>query len=103
MATNFTVNAETNVEFSVDRVSENGSGTAHRTALWILDSTGTYFVLFSEDVGETEWEYNRKIGRAGDVPTGSGTAISAFDAAGSDEKIYDTKNRITQGQAPESP
>ena len=37
VATNFTANAETNVEFSVDRVSENGSGSAHRTALWILD------------------------------------------------------------------
>lgn len=83
VATNFTVNPETNVAFSVDRVSENGSGTAHRTALWILDSTGTYFVLFAEDVGETEWEFNRKIGISGDVPTGSGTAIAAFDAAGS--------------------
>ena len=83
VATNFTANAETNVEFSVDRVSENGSGSAHRTALWILDPTGTYFVLFAEDVGETAWEYNRKIGLAGDVPTGSGTAINAFDAAGS--------------------
>lgn len=83
VATNFTANAETNVSFSVDRVSENGSGSAHRAALWILDPTGTYFVLFAEDVGETEWEFNRKIGLAGDVPTGSGTAISAFDAAGS--------------------
>ena len=83
VATNFTVNAETNVVFSADRVSETGSGTAHRTALWILDSTGNYFVLFAEDVGETEWEFNRKIGLSGDVPTGSGTAIGAFDAAGS--------------------
>ena len=83
MATNYPINAETNIQFSVDRVSENGAGSAHRTALWILDKTGTYFVLFAEDVGETEWEFNRKIGLAGDVPTGSGTAISAFDASGS--------------------
>ena len=81
VATNFTANAETNVQFSVDRVSENGSGSAVRSALWILDPTGTYFVLFAQDVGETQWEYNRNIGRAGDSPTGSGTAIAAFDAA----------------------
>jgi hypothetical protein len=83
IAPSFPVNAETNVVVSVDRVAENGSGSAHRSALWILDPTGNYFVLFAEDVAETEWEYNQKIGSSSDSPTGSGNAIAAFDASGS--------------------
>jgi hypothetical protein len=79
----FPVNAETNVVASVDRVQEIGGGdavsdTAHRSALWVLDPTLSYFVLFAYNT-ENNWEYNFKIGSASDVATGSGTAIAAFN------------------------
>jgi hypothetical protein len=81
----FPVNAETNVVVSVDRVQEIGGGdaytdTAHRCALWVMDPTLSYFVLFAFNT-EDSWEYNRKIGQSGDVPTGGGTAIAAFNDA----------------------
>jgi hypothetical protein len=79
----FPANAETNVVVSVDRVQEIGGGTtvtdtAHRSALWVMDTTKTYFVLFAYNT-ENSWEYNFKIGSTSDVATGSGTAIAAFN------------------------
>ena len=79
----FPVSTETNVMVSVDRVSEAGVGTSSRSALWIMDSTKTYYVLFADNRAENHWQYNRKIGLSGDVPTGGGTAIAGFNAAGS--------------------
>ena len=76
----FTASAETNVVASVDRVSELGTGTGHRSAMWIMDVTGTYYVFFAYN-SENNWQYNRKIGQSGDVPTGGGNAIAAFNAA----------------------
>lgn len=93
----FPANAETNVAFSVDRVSDNGSGTAFRSIMWILDSTGTYFVLFAEDYLETYWEYNRKIGLSGDVPTGSGTAISTFNTVMGEDLGQHTMKAVCDG------
>ncbi len=75
----FTVSEETNVIVSVDRVAEAGQGTSSRSALWIMDATRKYYVLFADNRGENHWEYNRLIGEAGDVPTGGGNAITAFD------------------------
>ena len=70
-----------NVAVSIDRVAEAGVGTASRSALWILDETKTKYVLFADVRGEGNWHYNRKIGEAGDSPTGSGPNIAAFDGA----------------------
>jgi hypothetical protein len=75
----FTVSEQTNVIVSVDRVAEAGVGTSSRSALWIMDPSQSHYVLFADNSLETHWEYNRKIGEAGDVPTGGGTAIAAFN------------------------
>jgi hypothetical protein len=70
---------------SVDRVAETGVGSASRSALWILDQTKTKYVLFADVRGEGGWRYNRKIGEDGDVPTGSGTDIGAFNGGSFDD------------------
>ncbi|MBI4658116.1 MAG: hypothetical protein HY735_04565 [Verrucomicrobia bacterium] len=75
----FPVSPETNIVISVDRVSEAGAGSASRSALWIMDETRTKFVLFAEVRLEGGWHFNRKIGLTGDIPTGSGTDIPAFN------------------------
>ncbi len=67
------------VTFSIDRVAEAGVGTASRSALWIMDESLTSYVLFADVRAEGGWSYNRKIGEPGDVPTGGGTVIPAFD------------------------
>ena len=90
----FTASQDAAVVASVDRVAEAGVGSSSRSALWIMDSTLSKFVLFADNRGEDHWEYNRKINEAGDTPTGGGTAIAAFDAAGSaflDEGLHRMK------------
>jgi hypothetical protein len=80
LANTYTASAETNLVVSVDRVAEWGVGTASRSALWIMDETQTKYVLFADVRAEGGWRYNRKIGESGDVPTGSGTDIAAFNS-----------------------
>jgi hypothetical protein len=75
----FSVSDETNLVVSVDRVSETGVGSASRSALWIMDSTTNNFVLFADVRAEGGWRHNRKIGEAGDVPTGSGTDMPSLN------------------------
>jgi hypothetical protein len=77
----FTASPETNLVFEVTRVNEFGIGTASRSAIWITDAERKNFVFFGDNRGEGNWRYNRKIGATGDNPTGSGTAISAFNVA----------------------
>ncbi len=81
----FDASEVTPVAISVDRVAEVGVGSASRSALWILDETKTKYVLFADVRGEGGWRYNRKIGENGDVPTGSGTDIGAFNGATFDD------------------
>lgn len=75
----FEASPETNVVISVDRVLEGGVGTASRSALWIMDESQSYYVLFADVRGEGGWHYNRKIGETGDVPTGGGTNMDPLD------------------------
>ena len=75
----FTVSEEADIVASVDRVQELGVGTASRSAFWVMDETQTQYVLFADVRGEGGWHYNRKIGEAGDSPTGGGPNIAAFD------------------------
>ncbi|MFO1499977.1 MAG: hypothetical protein U1G07_16560 [Verrucomicrobiota bacterium] len=75
----FVASPETNLIVSVDRVAEQGEGTASRSALWIMDETRTKYVLYAEVRGEGGWHFNRYIGEAGDVRTGGGTDIVAFN------------------------
>lgn len=76
----FAASPETNVIFEVDRVSEFGLGTASRSAIWITDTNRQNFVFFSDNRGEGNWGYNRRINAAGDNPTGSGANLPVFDA-----------------------
>lgn len=75
----FEVSDAKQIAVEVDRVFEGGVGTASRSALWIMDSTQTRYVLFADVRAEGGWSFNRKIGLAGDNPTGSGTQIAAFN------------------------
>ncbi|HEX7862208.1 MAG TPA: hypothetical protein VF773_17870 [Verrucomicrobiae bacterium] len=75
----FQVSDAQQIAVEVDRVQEAGVGTASRSALWIMDSTQTRYVLFADVRGEGGWSFNRKIGVAGDNPTGGGTQMTAFD------------------------
>ena len=81
----FEASAETNVVISVDRVAEAGLGSASRSALWIMDATQSFYVLYADVRGEGGWHYNRKIGIAGDNPTGGGTDITAFNGGTYDD------------------
>ncbi len=77
----FNASPETNLVFTVDRASEFGTGTAHRSAIWITDATRTHYVFFGDDQGEGSWHYNRMIGATGDNPNGTGAAVPALDQA----------------------
>ncbi|MBC7773706.1 MAG: PEP-CTERM sorting domain-containing protein [Pyrinomonadaceae bacterium] len=57
---------------SVDRVSQTGSGTAHRSALQIRQADGTYMML-SQNIGEGGWQTNANV-------AGTGANIASLDA-----------------------
>ncbi|HVV70395.1 MAG TPA: hypothetical protein VHI52_02680, partial [Verrucomicrobiae bacterium] len=77
--------------FEVDRVElgftlVTGTGAKEQTGVWVMDSTGTNYVFFTEylthDGTAGGWEYFRNIGQTGDTPvTGAGISIPAFGAA----------------------
>jgi len=82
----YTASASQNLRFGVDRVSHAGTGTATRSGIRITDTSGTNFVVFSQNVGEGGWQYNRQSNVPGDTgtpvgdnPTGTGVNIAAFD------------------------
>ena len=91
----FEVSEASPVTLHIDRVEEAGQGTASRSALWIFDETETRYVLFADVRGEGGWRYNRKIGQTGDVATGSGANISAFD--GMDDGLEFTMSMEADG------
>ncbi|MCI0534970.1 MAG: hypothetical protein L0Z50_07065, partial [Verrucomicrobiales bacterium] len=86
------------VTVTIDRVAEAGVGTASRSALWILDESKTQYVLFADVRGEGGWRYNRKIGEDGDVPTGSGTDIAAFNGGTFDDGGPHVMSMVANGQ-----
>ena len=94
----FSVSDETNLVVSVDRVRETGVGSASRSALWIMDSTTNNFVLFADVRGEGGWRYNRKIGQAGDVPTGSGTDIASMNGGSFDNGLLHRMKVVANGK-----
>jgi hypothetical protein len=94
----FEASEETPVTISIDRVAEAGVGTAARSALWILDETKTKYVLFADVRGEGGWHYNRSIGEDGDVPTGGGTDIAAFNGASFDDQGLHRMGMIADGK-----
>jgi hypothetical protein len=92
----FEVSDAKQIAVEVDRVVEGGVGTASRSALWIMDSTQTRYVLFADVRGEGGWSFNRKIGIAGDNPTGGGTQMAAFDD--SDDGGLHVMKAVADGQ-----
>ena len=86
------------ITISIDRVAEAGVGSASRSALWILDATKTKYVLFADVRGEGGWHYNRKIGQAGDVPTGGGNNIALFDGAAFDDGGLHRMSMVADGK-----
>ena len=93
----FQATPDTPVTISIDRVAEAGQGTASRSALWIFDETETSYVLFADVRGEGGWRYNRKIGEDGDVPTGGGNNMAAFDGAAYDDGGLHTMSIVADG------
>jgi len=85
------------ITLTIDRVQEAGQGTASRSALWIYDETETNYVLFADVRGEGGWRYNRKIGQDGDVPTGGGNNITAFDGDAFDDGGLHTMGMVADG------
>ncbi len=94
----FSATPDTPVTVSIDRVQEAGQGTASRSALWIYDETETNYVLFADVRGEGGWRFNRKIGQDGDVPTGGGNNIGAFDGADFDDGGLHRMSIVADGQ-----
>jgi hypothetical protein len=86
------------ITLTIDRVAEAGVGSASRSALWILNETKTSYVLFADVRAEGGWRYNRKIGETGDVPTGSGTDILAFNGATFDDGGLHKMGMIADGK-----
>ncbi len=90
----FPANPETNVVFSINRVSMTGStttggtATAIRSEVCVFDPSLTYYILLGENWTEDYWQYNQKVGLSSDVPTGGGTAIAAFNATSEDESSH---------------
>jgi len=64
----------------------------------ILDETKTFYVLFADVRGEGGWRYNRKIGENGDVPTGSGTDIAAFNGGTFDDGSLRRMSMVADGK-----
>ena len=93
----FEPSADSPVTLSIDRVEEAGQGTASRSALWVLDETRQNYILFADVRGEQGWRYNRKIGEAGDVPTGGGTNMGAFDDAAFDDGGLHQMSMVADG------
>ncbi len=93
----FQATPDTPVTVTIDRVSEAGQGTASRSALWIFDETETNYILFADVRGESGWRYNRKIGEDGDVPTGGGNNMAAFDGASFDDGGLHTMSMVADG------
>ncbi|MGV3774696.1 MAG: hypothetical protein ACO1QB_17485 [Verrucomicrobiales bacterium] len=81
----FQASIQTNLVVTVDRVSEFGSGTASRSALWITDETRSNYIVFADVRAEGGWRYNRKINQPGDAPNGSGIDIAAFNGGTFDD------------------
>ena len=84
----FDATPDTPVTFSIDRVEIADVGTAERSAVWILDESESNYVLFAQNAGENGWQFNRKIGQAGDTPTGGGSNIVGFDSLDGDLGLH---------------
>jgi hypothetical protein len=93
----FNATADSPVTLSIDRVEEDGQGSASRSALWIFDESESSYVLFADVRGEGGWRYNRKIGQDGDVPTGGGNNMASFDGAAFDDGGLHNMSMVANG------
>ncbi len=85
---------------SVERVSLAGTGSAHRSSVWIFGDAAHY-LHFSQDIGETGWQFNaRDDGGVGTLsPTGSATNLAALDALDGDSGLHTMTLRLVPGIA----
>ncbi|MDC0267748.1 hypothetical protein OAK97_00400 [bacterium] len=97
VAQSFEPSGSETITLAIDRVAEAGQGSASRSALWIYDETESNYVLFADVRGEGGWRYNRKIGQDGDVPTGGGNNMAAFDGEAFDDGGLHTMSMIANG------
>lgn len=94
----FSASMETNLVITVDRLTEFGAERS-RSALFITDANRENFVLFADVRNEGGWRYNRKIGKSGDSPNGSGVDIPAFnDPVLHDDGGYHQMQMVANGQ-----
>jgi hypothetical protein len=94
----FNATEDTPVTISIDRVAEAGEGSASRSALWIHDETQSSYVLFAYNRGENGWQFNRKIGEAGDNPTGGGSNIGMWEGDPWDDNGLHRMQIVANGQ-----
>ena len=94
----FEASDESLLTLKIDRISEDGVGSASRSALWILNESRDKYVLFADVRGEGGWKYNRKIGEDGDVPTGGGNNIAAFDGPAFEDGKLHNMSMIANGK-----
>jgi hypothetical protein len=77
----FTATQELPLIVQVDRLSIDPSiSTAARTGIYLTTSDRSQFIFFGQNYGETGWQVNVNPGS----PTGSGVALSAFNALAQD-------------------
>lgn len=86
----------------VDRVSQTGSGTGHRTALWLSNADRTNYVFFAYNPAEgTFWQYNYRVNGAGPSDgngTGIGNRIDAFTGITYDDGANHRMKMVANGQ-----
>jgi hypothetical protein len=84
--------------FEIDRVSQEGTGTGHRTAVWITNAGRTNYVFFAYNPVEgTYWQYNYLANGSG-VPSGGGTRIDAFAGEEFDDGANHRMKIVANGQ-----
>src|SRR5206468_10770868 len=93
-----TASDDSTITLTIDRVAEQDLGTAPRGAHSFPTRRSSDLVLFADVRGEGGWHYNRKIGEDGDVPTGSGTDIAAFNGGTFDDGGLRRMKLVSNGQ-----
>ena len=75
---------EYDTTFAVDRMSLAHTGTAGRSSIWIW-SDDSHFLHFSQNDGESGWQYNwNDVGGLGGAPFGGGVNIASLDGEDDD-------------------
>ncbi|MDI9383089.1 MAG: hypothetical protein QM518_02205 [Verrucomicrobiota bacterium] len=86
----------------VDRVSQAGTGSGHRTAVWVTNADRTNYVFFAYNPVEgTYWQYNYRVngeGPSSGTGTGSGVRVEAFTGGTFDDGGNHRMRMVANGQ-----